>query len=136
MKEVIFMSFNPNDTIPLPPSSLVEKKQPITKTPAIVLSSAKVRVMRAQRAAEYVNKKLVPVPETHADTLQRIKMGPTEIYIEWWQLGTPATDINCATLSTINIKHFCKTFSKHKHLSMVFIRRECDQKVLYDRRTN
>jgi hypothetical protein len=77
-----------------------------------------------------------PAPETNMDTLIRLKQAPGEWYIEWWKLGTPEKDINCATFSTINIKHFYKTFSKHKHLSMVFLRRECDHKVMYDRRSN
>ena len=79
---------------------------------------------------------LMPAPKTSGDTKLRIKQGPVEWYIEWWRLGADERDITCATFKSINIKHFCKVFSKHKHLSMVFLRRQCDQKILLARRTN
>lgn len=140
------MKRDPNDTIPLPPSSLVEKKQlarkydPAMKTgpglPGVILSPARTRIIKAQVDADKKRSPLVPAPKTSNDTRLRIKQGPTEWYIEWWKLGTSSRDINCATFVSINIKHFCKVFSKHKHLSMVFLRREMDKKIMYDRRTN
>jgi hypothetical protein len=104
--------------------------------PCIVLTQGQLRMAKAKREAEFNQTKLMPAPPTHKDTVRRLKTGPMELYIEWWKLGTPEADIISATFSTISVKHFCKTFGKHKHLSMIFLRRECDQKVLYDRRTN
>jgi len=80
--------------------------------------------------------KLIPIPKISSDTAQRLQAGPLEMYVEWWKLGTPASDINCGIFNTVNIRHFCKIFGQHKNLSMIFLRREIDKKVLYNRRIN
>jgi hypothetical protein len=134
------MGFNPRgkrrpiDAAPLDiePTVLLRHKG----TPCIVLTQGQLRVARAKNDAKFSEGKLVPAPPTHKDTVRRLSTGPMEVYIEWWKLGTKEGDINCGTFSTINIKHFCKTFARYKHLSMIFMRRECDQKVIYDRRTS
>jgi hypothetical protein len=104
--------------------------------PCIVLTQGQMRMDSAKADVDFRAGELTSAPPTHNDTVRRQRTGAMEVYIEWWKLGTDAGDINSGTFSTISIKHFCKTFGKHKHLSMVFLRRECDQKVLYDRRTN
>ena len=100
------------------------------------LNTRAMRVASAKADVDFRPSKLTSAPPTHKDTVRRQKTGAMKVYIEWWKLGTDAGDINSGTFSTINIKHFCKTFIKNKQLSMIFMRRECDQRVLYDRRVS
>lgn len=57
-----------------------------------------------------------------------------EYFVEWWRLGTDERDIEAGQFRTSDIKHFVKMFGRFKHLSMVFLRRCHDDKVLLDRR--
>ncbi len=58
-----------------------------------------------------------------------------EYYIEWWKLGTAESDIEAGQFRTVNLKHFIKLFKSYKHLSLVFLKRCHDERVLLDRRT-
>ena len=64
-----------------------------------------------------------------------VKLPRYEYYIEWWHLGTNAADIESGQFRTSNLKHFIRVFKKHTHLSLVYLRRIHDDKVLYDKRT-
>ena len=57
-----------------------------------------------------------------------------EYYIEWWKLGTAETDIEAGQFRTNNLKHFVRLFGTFKHLTMVFLKRCHDDKVLLDKR--
>ena len=58
-----------------------------------------------------------------------------EYYMEWWKLGTAESDIEAGQFRVGNLKHFVRLFGSLKHLSMVFLKRCHDDKVLLDRRT-
>ena len=64
-----------------------------------------------------------------------LKRPKYESYIEWWKLGTNDQDIEAGQFRTSNLKHFIKMFGGHKHLSLIFLQRCHDGKILFDRRT-
>lgn len=55
-------------------------------------------------------------------------------YIEWWKLGNDERDIEASQFHTPSLDHFIATFKSCKHLSLVFLKRCHDNKVLYDKR--
>jgi len=64
-----------------------------------------------------------------------LKCPKYEYYIEWWKLGTDARDIEAGQFRTSNLKHFINLFKGYKHLSLVFLQRCHDSKILYNKRT-
>jgi hypothetical protein len=64
-----------------------------------------------------------------------LKLNRYEYYIEWWKLGTAETDIEAGQFRTANLKHFINVFKSYKYLSLVFLKRCHDDRVLLDRRT-
>jgi hypothetical protein len=73
------------------------------------------------------------IKESTGDVL--LKRPKYEYYIEWWKLGSDAKDIEAGQFRTSNLKHFITVFKGHKHLSLVFLKRCHDDRVLYDMRT-
>jgi len=55
-------------------------------------------------------------------------------YIEWWDLGDPVTAIAAGTAHTRDIKNLAKLMIGRQKRSIIYIRRESDQKVLWNRR--
>ncbi len=63
-----------------------------------------------------------------------LKRPTCEYYIEWWKLGTDERDIEAGRFRTNNLKHFVKLFGGFEDLSMVFLERCHDSRVLLDKR--
>jgi hypothetical protein len=63
------------------------------------------------------------------------KDGKREYYMEWWRLGDPETAIDLGTFHCANIKTFVKMFMGLKKFTVIFLRREHDQRILWDRRS-
>jgi hypothetical protein len=58
-----------------------------------------------------------------------------EYYMEWWEIGSPSSDIRCGLFHTAKIKHFVRMFMAFKKYTIVFLMRQHDQNVLWDRRS-
>ena len=109
-------------------------KMPINRNmgkgkPAVVLTQPQLIIAKAKAAASFNNKPLRPVSKL------AISKGPAEeYYIEWWQLGTAETAIEAGLVHTRDIKNLAKLMIGNHRRSILYIKRERDQKVLWDRR--
>ncbi len=81
------------------------------------------------------DKSLVPVIKKFMKPNGIRKDGKREYYMEWWQLGDPETAIAVGTFHSSHIKAFVKMFMGFKKYIVIFLRREHDQKILWDKRS-
>lgn len=97
--------------------------------PGKIVNSAQLRIQRAINAAKH-RPKPKPINEL------KMSKGPAhEYYIEWWNLGEYESAINVGMVSTRDIKNLTKLMIADGKRSIIYIKRQKDEKVLWNRRT-
>lgn len=122
------MAFNPR------PTETGKREEPAVlnlkgSKPGRVVSQLERLENEAKLDLKFNKKELLPPPANNAPLGENL-----EYYIEWWKIGTGHTDIENGTFHSANIRSFIKMFLKTGKYTVVYLRREKDQRVLKDAR--
>lgn len=126
------MGLNPRDAsrpgkIPIMPEFSKKGK------PGVILTQLQMIKTSAKADSVYAKPLRTP-PATSERTLKLIEQGKREYYIELWRLGDPPDAVECSTFDSFDVQHTLNLINKVDGVNIVYVRREIDQKVIFNRR--
>jgi hypothetical protein len=101
--------------------------------PGIIITPLQMIEVEAKANSVYT-KPLRPLPATNERTLKLIEQGKREYYIELWRLGDDPGAVECSTFDSFDVQHTLNLINKIDGVNIVYVRREVDQKVIFNRR--